>query len=189
MLAARSECVAQWARSDCLPLHFDRGDASLYEGYSRTHLASRILPHSFLKRTLPTDEFTIYKLPDLLKNVKSPEYEIPDGVGNYVVFGIIAHMSNPRNQKVKSAETNSSSSNDWEKKWDDGSNNSQKFLVVTLTDLKWTVDLFLFDRAVPRYHRLAPGTLIAILNPGIMPPKKGKEDTGAFSLTLPVCRC
>jgi minichromosome maintenance protein 10 len=28
------------------------------------------------------------------------------------------------------------------------------------------------------------GTVVAILNPGIMPPKKGKEDTGAFSLTL-----
>lgn len=160
------------------------GDPSLYEGFSSTHLASRILPHSFLKRTLPTDQFTIYKLPDLLKNVTSPNYEIPDGVGDYVIFGIIAQMSNPRNHKAKPANTNVTASNEWEKKWNDGANNSQKFLVMTLTDLKWTVDLFLFDRAVPRYHRLAPGTLIAILNPGIMPPKKGREDTGAFSLSL-----
>lgn len=161
-----------------------KGDPSLYEGFSSTHLTSRVLPHSFLKRTLPTDQFTIYKVPDLLKNITSPEYEIPDGVGNYVVFGIIAQMSNPRNHKAKSTDTHSTGSKDWEKKWDDGANNNQKFLVMTLTDLRWTVDLFLFDRAVPRYHRLTPGTLIAVLNPGIMPPKKGREDTGAFSLTL-----
>ena len=161
-----------------------KGDPTLFEGFSGTHLSSRILPHTFLKRTLPSDEFTVYTIPKLLKDVHSPDYQIPDEVTNYVVFGTIANMSNPRNHKAKQSETNTVSSAEWEKKWKDGSVNRQKFMVVTLTDLKWTVELFLFDNAVPRYHRLAPGTLIAILNPGIMPPKKGREDTGHFSLTL-----
>lgn len=161
-----------------------KGDPALYEDFSRTHLSSRILPHTFLTRTLPKDQFTTYTIPQLLKNVTSPDYLVPDGVGDFVVFGITANMTAPRNRNMRQAERNNLSSEEWQKRWKDGSANQQKFLIVTLTDLKWTVDLFLFDNAVPRYHRLTPGTLIAILNPGIMPPKKGREDTGAFSLTL-----
>ncbi|RMZ86532.1 hypothetical protein DV736_g6242, partial [Chaetothyriales sp. CBS 134916] len=159
------------------------GDAALYEPFSGIDLASRILPHSFLKRTLPIDEYKIYTIPDLLHDVTSPAFDLPDGVGNYVVFGIIAAKSNPRNHKQKVDEQTVGSA-DWERKWDDGSNNTRKFIVLTLTDLKWSLDLFLFGTAVPRYHRLTPGTVVAILNPAIMPPKKGKEDTGTFSLTL-----
>ncbi|KAK5320444.1 hypothetical protein LTR70_004527 [Exophiala xenobiotica] len=160
------------------------GDPSLYEAFSSTHLSTRILPHTFLKRTLPEDQFAIYTLPKLLKNVASPDYQVPDDVTDYVIFGIIARKSSPLDHKAKAADTNTKSSAEWEKKWNDGSANKQKFIILTLTDLKWTIDLFLFDTAVPRYHRLTPGTLIAILNPGIMPPKKGREDTGAFSLAI-----
>lgn len=161
-----------------------RGDPSLYEPFSDTHLSTRILPHTFLKRTLPSDQFDTFTLRKLLKTVVSPDYQMPDEVTDYVVFGIIASKSAPRDHKARTADTNTTSSAEWEKKWDDGTMNRQKFIVMTLTDLKWTVDLFLFDTAVPRYHRLTPGTLIAILNPSIMPPKRGREDTGAFSLAL-----
>lgn len=158
-------------------------DSALFEDFSRIHLSSRILPHSFLKRTLPEEQFTTFTVTDLLRDVKSPDYEVPDGVGDYVVFAIIASKSSPLDQKVK-AEEQSKGTNDWQRKWEDGSQNQKKFIAMTLTDLKWTVDLYLFGTAVPRYHRLSPGTVIAILNPGIMPPKKGKEDTGAFSLNI-----
>ncbi|KAK5950561.1 hypothetical protein OHC33_008504 [Knufia fluminis] len=161
-----------------------KGDPSLYEGFSNTHLSTRILPHTFLKRTLPEDQFTIYTLPKLLKSVTSPDYQIADDVTDYVIFGIIARKSGALNHKPKPSDTNTTSSADWEKKWNDGTSNKQKFIILTLTDLKWTIDLFLFDTAVPRYHRLTPGTLIAILNPAIMPPKKGRENTGAFSLAI-----
>lgn len=161
-----------------------KGDATLYESFSNTHLSSRILPHTFLKRTLPSDQFEVFTLPRLLKTVTSPAYQMPDEIMDYVVFGTIASKSTPRDHKARITDTNTTSSKDWEKKWNDGSMNNSKFMVMTLTDLKWTVDLFLFDTAVPRYHRLTPGTLIAILNPSIMPPKKGREDTGAFSLAL-----
>lgn len=161
-----------------------KGDATLYEPFSNTHLATRILPHGFLKRTLPTEQFHVFTLPKLLRTVTSPAYEVPDDITDYVVFGIVASKSSPRDHKARTTDTNSTSTHDWEKKWDDGSMNRQKFIVMTLTDLKWTIDLFLFDTAVPRYHRLTPGTLVAILNPSIMPPKRGREDTGAFSLAL-----
>ncbi|KIW12490.1 hypothetical protein PV08_09767 [Exophiala spinifera] len=161
-----------------------QGDASLFEGFSGLHLTSRILPHSFLRRTLPTDRFTILRIPDLLKTVKSPSFDLPETVVDYAIFGIIASKSSPMDQKAPQPDSTTVGESDWHRQWDDGSQNSRRFMALTLTDLKWTVDLYLFGTALPRYHRLSPGTLVAILNPGIMPPKRGKTDTGAFSLNL-----
>lgn len=160
------------------------GDSSLFEGFSGLHLTSRILPHSFLKRTLPTDKFTIYRIPDLLREVKSPDYELPDTVCDYVIFGVVASKSSAMDQKTTAQEKNNVGTKDWEKQWEDGRSNNKRFMALTLTDLKWTVDLYLFGTALPRYHRLTPGTVVAILNAGILPPKPGKSDTGAFSLSL-----
>ncbi|EXJ57613.1 hypothetical protein A1O7_07962 [Cladophialophora yegresii CBS 114405] len=164
------------------------GDPNLYEDFSGFHLTSRVLPHSFLKRTLPTETFTIYRIPDLLKNVKSPDYELPETVCDYVVFAVIASKSSPMDHKKmpnqRDPDKSTVGTKDWEKQWDDGSHNSRRFMAITLTDLIWTIDLYLFGTALPRYHRLNPGTVVAILNPGIMPPKPGKSDSGAFSLTL-----
>lgn len=159
-------------------------DSSLFEGFSQLHLSSRILPHSFLKRTLPSETFTVYRVPDLLRQVKAPEYELPDTVCDYVVCGVLASKSSPMDHKAPLPDNSSVGTKDWERQWEDGSKNQRRFMVLTLTDLKWAVDLYLFGTALPRYHRLTPGTVVAILNPGIMPPKPGKADTGAFGLTL-----
>lgn len=161
-----------------------QGDATLFEGFSQLHLASRILPNSFLKRTLPSDRYSIYTVPDLLRDIKSPSFELPESVCDFVVFGVIASKSGAMDQKSRAPDHTTASSNDWERKWDDGSQNQQRFMALTLTDLKWTVDLYLFGTALPRYHRLSPGTVVAILNPGIRPPKAGRSDTGVFSLSL-----
>ena len=164
------------------------GDTSLFEPLSQLHLSTRVLPHTFLQRTLPEESFTPLRLSHLLKEVNAPLYELPESVVDYVVFGIIASKSSPYDHKIGTGTTKSvgiaKGSNDWENQWEDGSQNHKKFMVLQLTDLTWSVDLFLFGTALPRYHRLSLGTVVAILNPGIMPPKKGKEDTGAFSLTL-----
>jgi minichromosome maintenance protein 10 len=164
------------------------GDASLFESFSQLHLSTRILPHTFLQRTLANDSFTSLRLPQLLKSVHAPLYELPESVVDYVVFGIIASKSSPQDHKTGMGPAKSAGSvkdsNEWEKQWEDGSQNQKKFMALQLTDLTWSIDLFLFGTALPRYHRLSLGTVVAILNPGIMPPKKGKEDTGAFSLTL-----
>ena len=163
-------------------------DASLFEPFSQLHLSTRILPHTFLQRTLPDDSFTPLRLPQLLKSIHAPLYELPESVVDYVVFGIVASKSSPHDHKTGVGPAKSAGSvkgsNEWEKQWEDGSQNQKKFMVLQLTDLTWSVDLFLFGTALPRYHRLSLGTVVAILNPSIMPPKKGKEDTGAFSLTL-----
>ncbi|KAK4696245.1 minichromosome maintenance protein 10, partial [Lecanoromycetidae sp. Uapishka_2] len=63
-------------------------------------------------------------------------------------------------------------------------NTNGKYMVLTLTDLKWTVDLFLFTTAYTRFRKLTPGTVVALLNPDIMPPPPGRADTGRFSLKL-----
>ncbi|KAK2864953.1 hypothetical protein FQN49_004053 [Arthroderma sp. PD_2] len=151
-------------------------DPSKFEPFSALHLSTRILPHSFLKRTL--DSKTTMRIPDILRTVKGPEFDSPETDGDYVVFGIVGSKSAPKEHKDKK----NGDKNDDEP--EDGLNNSNKYMVLTLTDLKWTIDLFLFSTAFPRYYRLAPGTLIAVLNPAIMPPPRHKLDTNAFSLTL-----
>ena len=166
----------------------ERGDPSLYDPFSQLHLSSRILPHSFLERTFPSDTHACLRLPQLLKQVTAPAYELPGlEAKDVVIVGVIASKSTPLDHKQRqgtNAAANVKSSNEWEHKWEDGSQNQKRFMVLQLSDLAWSIDLYLFGTALPKYHRLSPGTVVAILNPGIMPPRKGKEDTGAFSLTL-----
>lgn len=153
-------------------------DSSKFEPYSSLHLSNRILPHSFLTRTLSDKK--ILRIPDLLRTVRGPDFELPEEIdGDYVVFGIVASKSEPK--QIKDAKNVSAKEVD---PFDDGLNNSNRYMAITLTDLKWTIDLFLFDTAFPRYYRLSEGILIAILNPTIMPPSKNKIDTNRFSLSI-----
>ncbi|KAJ5760750.1 hypothetical protein N7520_007906 [Penicillium odoratum] len=153
-------------------------DASKFESYSSLHLSSRILPHSFLSRTM-TDK-TVLRIPDLLKTIKAPAFELPDEIdGDFVVFGIVASKSEPR-QKKASEQTTAKSAD----LYDDGLQNTNSYMAITLTDLKWTVNLLLFDTAFPRYYKITEGTLVAILNPTILPPPKHQQDTNRFSLCL-----
>ncbi|KAJ5584484.1 uncharacterized protein N7459_004284 [Penicillium hispanicum] len=153
-------------------------DSSKFESYSSLHLSNRILPHSFLSRNLA--DKTVLRIPDLLKTIKAPSFELPEEIdGDFVVFGIVASKSEPRQTK----ESGNASAKTVDP-YDDGLNNTNKYMAITLTDLKWTIDLFLFDTAFPRYYKISEGTLIAILNPTIMPPPKQKLDTNRFSLAL-----
>ncbi|KAJ5135130.1 uncharacterized protein N7515_004408 [Penicillium bovifimosum] len=153
-------------------------DSSKFESYSSLHLSNRVLPHSFLNRTLADKR--VLRIPDLLKMVKAPAFELPDDIdGDFVVFGIVASKSDPRDKKASGNVTAKEKD-----PYDDGLNNSKRYMAITLTDLTWTVDLFLFDTAFPRYYKVSEGTLIAILNPTIMPPPKHKLDTNRFSLSL-----
>ncbi|KAI5290535.1 hypothetical protein KEM54_001260 [Ascosphaera aggregata] len=153
-----------------------KGDPTKFEPFSGLHLSKRILPHTFMKRTL--EGKTPMRIPYLLKHVKSPDYELPDTDGDYVIFGVIASKSSPRDHKEKH-QTQGEVKMD-----DDGKNNTKKYMVLTLTDLEWSIDLFLFATAFPRYYKLVPGMVVAILNPNIMAPPPDKIDTGKFSLAL-----
>ncbi|PWY87829.1 hypothetical protein BO94DRAFT_585312 [Aspergillus sclerotioniger CBS 115572] len=154
------------------------GDPSKFEAFSSLHLSNRILPHSFLTRTL--EDKKALKIPDLLRTVKAPDFELPEDIDtDFVVFGIVASKSEPRQIKQPGNTTKKEVD-----PFDDGTNNNSQYMVITLTDLKWTIDLFLFDTAFPRYYRISEGILIAILNPTIMPPPKNKTDTNKFSLAI-----
>ncbi|KAL2062946.1 hypothetical protein VTL71DRAFT_6018 [Oculimacula yallundae] len=142
-------------------------DASQFEPYSAQHLSKRIIPHPELTRILTGKK--PFLIPDLLKVVKAPDFLGPDIEEDMVVFGIISRKTEP-----KAHQPNPSARNQ----------NRGKFMIMALTDLKWELDLFLFDTAFDKFWKYTPGTIIAILNPQFMPPPKGKEATGKFSLTL-----
>lgn len=143
-------------------------DTAGYDTFSGMHLSSRVISHPALTRHLSPK--TVYLLPTLLKAVVGPEFEPPDIEGDWVVMGTICSKSEPRDvgqntgYKKKGAET------------------AGKYMVMQLTDLKWEVEVFLFGSGFERFWKVAVGTVVAILNPGIMKPRNA--DTGKFSLTL-----
>ena len=147
------------------PSEITDAEASQFEPYSSIHLSKRIVPHKDLTRII-TGKKT-FVIPDLLRTVKGPDFSGPDIEEDLVVFGIIGQKSEPRSHAQN------------------GKNDKRgKYMVVSLTDLKWDLDLFLFDSAFEKFWKLTVGTIIAILNPTFMPPPKGRADTGKFSLTL-----
>jgi minichromosome maintenance protein 10 len=151
------------------------------EPYSGFHLSKQKIDHNALTRTLRGK--TIYSLPRLLKEVHSPDYEPPDCESDFVVMAIVASKSAPLEHRTAPKVAVSAGGEEPTR---------HKFMAVRLTDLKWELDLFLFDTGFETFWRaLAPGTAVAILNPGIMPPKAvgrggrgDARDTGAFSLRL-----
>ncbi|KAF4945464.1 hypothetical protein FGADI_11966 [Fusarium gaditjirri] len=142
--------------------------AAGFEPYSSFHLSKRILPHGVLARHVSGKQ--VYTIKDILKVVKAPDFSLPDVEQDIVVFGILAKKSEPRAHKPtqKNGKTE-----------DRG-----KYMVMTLVDLEWELDLFLFNSGFTKYWKLTEGTVIAILNPTIMPPPPGRHDTGKFSLVI-----
>ena len=158
--------------------------ASLLDPISSTHLTRRMLPEDFVARLLESK--TPQLIPDLLRTVKSPDYDLPPSLieSDFVVFGIIASKSSPMSHKASHHTKHAADLTSAAEAEAADRNERGKYIVFTLTDLKWTVDLFLFGTAYTRFWKLTPGTLVAILNPNIMPPKHGHEDSGKFSLAL-----
>ena len=156
--------------------------ASLFEPFSSLHLSKRQLPHSFLTQSLAGKH--IFLLPQLLGAVKSPDYLLPDiPEPDHVVLAILASKSDPLSHKGAQKSTNADKTAGSEAV-ESEQNANGKYMVFTLTDLKWTVDLFLFTTAYTRFRKLTPGTVVALLNPDVMPPPPGRADTGRFSLKL-----
>ena len=158
--------------------------ASLFDPISSTHLSRRNLPEAVVSRLL--DSKNPQLIPDLLRTIKSPDYELPNSLieSDFVVFGIIASKSSPKSHKGYHHTKSTADLTSTAEAEAADRNERGNYIVFTLTDLKWTIDLFLFGMAYTRFWKLTPGTLIAILNPTILPPKHGQEDTGKFSLAL-----
>lgn len=147
---------------------------SKFESFSGLHLTKRTTDHTNLTRALHGKE--VYTLPRLLKEVKSPNYDPPDCEMDYVVMGIICYKTAPHDHKNKPQAINSAG---------EDSGLKPKFMVLRLTDLKWEIDLFLFDTGFDQFWKMTEGTVIAVLNPGIMPPRV--RESGAFSLKVTSC--
>lgn len=160
--------------------------SSLFESFSSFHLSSRLLTHDLLTKTFASK--SILRLPDLLASVKSPHYELPEDLEvDYVVLAIIASKSSPLTHKDKTTNSKNRAKSDAtsiSQATESEENTNGKYMVLTLTDLKWSLDLYLFGTGYTRFWKLTPGSVIALLNPSIMPPPPGKADTGRFSLTL-----
>lgn len=148
-------------------------DDSGYDPFSKIHLSKRHISHSVIAREMEGKE--LYSLPRLLKKVKSPDYEPPDCESDYVVFAILASKSTPLDHAPTHRTT--------EKTKDDFEAPKNKFMVLHLCDFKWEIDCFLFGTAFNQFWKLTPGTLLAILNPAILPPKVNQH-SGRFSLKL-----
>lgn len=157
-------------------------ESSHFEPYSSIHLSKRLIPHPFLSHTIGQKHISL--IPSLLATIKSPAFALPEALeDDFVVFGVIASKSSPLAHKDGHKSTAQASSSLTEAT-DSEMNARGKYMVFTLTDLEWSLDLYLFTTAYTRFWKLTPGTLIAILNPSIMPPPPGKADTGRFSLVL-----
>lgn len=155
-------------------LHIDEADGDAgYDPFSKVHLKKRHISHSVVAREMAEKE--VYNLPRLLKEIKAPDYDPPDCESDYVVFAVLASKSNPLDHS-QSHKTTDQVKEDFEAP-------RNKFMVLHLCDLKWEIDCFLFGTAFNQFWKLTPGTLLAILNPAILPPK-GNQNNGRFSLKL-----
>ncbi|KAK0617144.1 hypothetical protein B0T14DRAFT_259309 [Immersiella caudata] len=141
-----------------------------FEPYSGLHLSKRVLPHKVLTRAIRG--MKTYLIKDLLKHVKAPDWSLPDIESDIVVFAIIASKSDPRSHKPGPG-------GDGKAQKDRG-----KYMVVTLVDLQFELELYLFNSGFERFWKLSPGTVLAILNPSIIPPPPGREATGRFGIVI-----
>lgn len=155
-------------------LHIEAAnDQAGYDPFSKVHLKKRNIEHSDIAREMEGKE--IYTVKRLLKEVKAPNYDPPDCESDYVVFAVLASKSQP----FSHAESHKTA----EQAKEDYQTPRNKFMVLHLTDLEWELDCFLFGTAFNQFWKLTPGTLLAILNPAILPPK-GNQNNGRFSLKL-----
>lgn len=143
-----------------------------FEPYSCFHLNKRILPHQVVARAITGK--TAYSIKDLLRQVKAPDWSLPDDVIDSVVFAVVASKTDPRHHKPQYDPTTGKM-----KPSDRG-----KYMIITLVDLEYEIDLYLFNTGFERFWKLSTGTVVAILNPDLMPPPPGKADTGRFSLAI-----
>ncbi|KAL8919758.1 MAG: hypothetical protein Q9208_006624 [Pyrenodesmia sp. 3 TL-2023] len=165
----------------------DSTDLSLFEPFSSVHLTKRLIPHESLTKALSGK--SILLLPNVLGAVKAPDYSFPEDLeADIVILATIASKSTPLAHKdhhktAEKARTDNHKTS-LEEAAESEHNARGKYMAVTLTDLKWTLDLYLFSSAFTRFRKLTPGTVIAILNPNIMPPPPHNPHNNRFSLTL-----
>ncbi|KAG8525932.1 uncharacterized protein KY384_000694 [Bacidia gigantensis] len=103
---AKSQSTSRTRATGTVKYEDAQSSEHLFEPFSTTHLSRRLLPHHFLTRTF-TDK-SVLRIPDLLANVKSPDYSLPDDFeADYVVLGVLASKSTPLTHKATPKTTSS----------------------------------------------------------------------------------
>lgn len=168
----RSKTASTLSRPGTFSTDDANGDQpASFESYSGFHLARRVLPHNVLARHVHGK--AMFSIKDILRDIKAPDFNLPEVEEDIVVFAILAKKSDPRSHKPPA-----------NKKAGVEAEEKGKYMIMTLVDLEFELDLYLFDTGFSRFWKLTEGTVIAILNPNIMPPPPGRKDTGRFSLVI-----
>lgn len=116
-------------------------NGAVKEKYSSLRLSSVYLDEATVDDELADKQ--ILTIPQLYAEVCPPDFR-PLTYENYVVLGAVAKKSQVRENKLKS-----------------------KYIVLTLTDLKYDIPFAIHGDAFDRYWKIQEGTVIAVLNPGI----------------------
>lgn len=122
---------------------FDESDLAESEPLCpRIRLVKRYLSHDQLVAGIP-DNTDVLTLTSLFKQVTPPDFKRPaQSAVNFVVLGIVATRSESRT-----------------------SVHGNKYVTMTLSDLKYDISLALHGKALEKYWKVRPGTLIAVFNP------------------------
>lgn len=92
-------------------------------------------------------------IPNVYAEVTFPDYREPQ-YPNYVVFGIVSRKGEVKQSRV-----------------------GKKYVMLTLTDLQYEIPLAIHGDALEKFWKIRPGTMIAVLNPGIYTVKNHGEST------------
>ncbi|GAO52354.1 hypothetical protein SAICODRAFT_19449 [Saitoella complicata NRRL Y-17804] len=140
----------------------EKPTGGILEPYSKQYLTKQLIDKEDLSEHFRGR--TLFTIPDLLKTVTGPAFEAPDVVGDWILLGIIASKSDVRTASK---------------------GEQRKYLVLTLTDLKYDIEIFLFGPAFEKFWKVTRGTLIALLNPAVMKPRVSTAVTFSLNLSEP----
>lgn len=115
--------------------------AKTEDKYSKLKLLNRYIDADELDEELSCKE--VITIPRLFAEVSPPDFKSPS-YENYVVVGAVGRKSEVRENKLKS-----------------------KYMILTLTDLKYDIPFAIHGDAFERYWKIQEGTVIAVLNPSI----------------------
>lgn len=129
----------------------------IYEKYTKFRLTKRYLDEERAEKEFEDKE--ILGLKKLFAVISPPDFETPR-YPNFIVMGIIARKSEIKQNKL-----------------------NHKYVMITLTDLNYEVELAIHGEAFEKYWKLLlEGTLIAVLNPDVY--TKNIEGAKSFGISV-----
>lgn len=114
-----------------------------FDIHSRLYIAKRYLPLEKLKEEFGSTE--ILRLSHFFERTSSRVNELREN--NFILVGLVSFKSDP--QYVNDGR--------------------QKYCKLQITDFKFDIFLYLYEDAFSEYWKITPGTIIAVLNPEIIP--------------------